>query len=187
MMNSSTAGRRFFAAVALVAPIFAVQGLRVVFGPSAGPAFSTASATPAAPDPALGASAAAPVLTDAQQRTARWLDSLGRESVVRSPMQPAPALPVVAAPAPRTDAAAPVTPSVPAALHPKAELTLNAVMGSKTTELAMISGRVCRVGTVIEPGWTVTVIDAKTQIVTIQGPEGVKVELRTPETKPAAE
>lgn len=166
---------RFLTAAALVTPVLAVQGLRLILGPSAGPATSSAGVVQPPPAvPQTDAPAQKP-LTDQQKHAARWAAALDRTKSVTSPM-----LHVIARPAdPVPTNITITTPDNHAAgpIRPIADLSLGAIMGSPESALALIGGKVRRVGAQVEPGWTIKAISVRDQTVLIEGPGGATVEL----------
>ncbi len=189
MIESLTNPRRLVTAGALVAPLVGVQIIRLFFGSSAGPSMSAAATMmPSSTEPPMQ-TAIAPAISAHDRSVAEWLNTLSRADKLESPMEFVPVLPVDA----RPTAAAPAEPApvikqgedtIPAAMRLPVNLTLGAILGSNETALAMIGGKVRRVGDTLFPGWTVTSISPREQTVTITGPNDATIEL-TPERRPA--
>jgi hypothetical protein len=172
---------------ALIAPILVVQLVRIGFGPGAGPAMSAAAV--GMPDASLQSTEAAQKpsapLTAQDRTVAAWIAKLQRPDAVKSPME------FIAAPEPEPVASTqePVAPAVqitqgdttiPVAMRVPVDLTLGAIMGSSDSALALIGGKVRRVGDTIYPGWNITSINPREQTVTITGPEDAVINLSNP-------
>lgn len=178
--NSNPGLQRLLPAIALVAPVLAVQFFRSVLGAGADVAASNAGQAPMT-DPAAAAAIETPTapVTAEQKRAVAWLASLNRQDPARSPMDHPKVASDTPPPAPSLEPDAPTTKPAPAdAPHPKSDITLGAIMGSSRGSLASIGGRIFRVGEQLEAGWTIEAIDPKLQIVTLAGPDKAKIELK---------
>ncbi len=183
MLNLDTRTKSKLAWVAmLLAPVVAVQGVRTMFGVSATP--SSASAAGIGPQPLL---AGAPVpepertLTPAQAAARTWLLSRSRTLQPRSPMD-RPDPPMVA---PEPVSAAEPTPApkpAQAVETPLPTMNLTAMIASSSDNqpMTMINHKAYRIGDAITPLWKVAGIDTKKRVVTLQGPDNRRVELRPP-------
>lgn len=182
-LDSRTRSRLVWAAT-LLAPVFAVQGVRLAL--DAAPAVASAAPTPAAA-PAAAAPTAARPLSPAQRAALEWTKARREGSLLRSPMDrpddapPPPVVQVAAPAAPEAAAKAdkPETPPADAALH---GLSLTALIagGPDALPMAVINRRFYREGEPVGPGWTLAAIDARRGSITLAGPEGRRMELATP-------
>ncbi len=183
MMSRLTSSSRLMTAGALIAPILVVQLVRVGLGPGAGPAMSAAAV--GTPDQSTDAAQKPIAPLTAQDRTlATWIAKLQRPDAIKSPMEFIPAPESVAAAeepvaVPRVEISQGDN-TIPAATRVPVDLTLGAIMGSSESALAMIGGKVRRVGDTIYPGWTITSINPREQTVTITGPEDAVINLSNP-------
>lgn len=183
MLNLDTRTKSKLAWVAmLLAPVVAVQGVRTMFGVSATPSSASAAGIGSQPLP-VGAAAPEPerALTPAQAAARTWLLSRSRTLQPRSPMD-RPDPPVVA---PEPVAAAEPTP-VPQPSRPMEvplptmNLTAMIASSSDNQPMTMINHRAYRIGDSVTPLWKVFAIDTKRRVVTLQGPDDRRVELRPP-------
>jgi hypothetical protein len=158
--------QRLWTAGALLAPVLISMAARGVL--QAGPRESPAAVAVAAVVPELAAGAAEPVakaLTGDQVKAARWLAGVERARADRSPMlhAEAPAVPAASASAPA--AVVVVDETLP-------KVTLTAVLSREGREIALLNGRMHRVGDEVLPGWTVESIDSRGVSVTLKSREG---------------
>lgn len=156
-----TTRRRLHAGATAAAPVLALGLLRLLTdaGPRAAPA---ATGEPEQADPTPAVATTSPV-NAAQRRAMEWLRS--RPAVtVGSPMDHPPA----AAPVERDAAPAAAQPAVVEEVRP----AVTAIVGRGATARALVNGKVLGVGDEVSPGWRVTGIDAREQVVEITGPEG---------------
>ncbi|MGQ0627526.1 MAG: hypothetical protein ACT4PL_05420 [Phycisphaerales bacterium] len=176
-MNTSGMDKRtratLIAAATFLAPAVAVQAFRV----TAGWTPTAVVATPTAPtEPAPVAPAVRPLSAD-QQRLAEYLRQEEGESVIERL-----ASPMDAAPAPAVATISPDRPIIvvrdETPTKPAGELRLGGIMGTGESALAMVNGKVRRIGDEIEPGWRLTAIDAQAFTLTLTGPEGVEFIIR---------
>ncbi|MBX9737471.1 MAG: hypothetical protein K2X32_11150 [Phycisphaerales bacterium] len=186
MISRLTSSPRLMTAGALIAPILVVQLVRIGFGPGAGPAMSTAAV--GMPDASVQSTEAAQKpsapLTAQDRTVAAWIAKLQRPDAIKSPMEFIPAPESVAATqepveVPRVQISQGDT-TIPVAMRVPVDLTLGAIMGSSDSALALIGGKVRRVGDTIYPGWTITSINPREQTVTITGPEDAVINLSSP-------
>jgi hypothetical protein len=134
---------------------------------------------PAAPDanPAsvtVPVAAPAPKATPHQVRAREWADAQPVGPRLTSPLDH----PVAAAPAPVATHVepepAPVVPD-PEPVNvadPLSGLRLTALLGGRTGSLAMIDGKIFRVGDEVRPGCTLKSIDAKADRIEVSRPDG---------------
>ncbi|MDX2115860.1 MAG: hypothetical protein SFZ24_09630 [Planctomycetota bacterium] len=171
-------------AAALAGPPIVVLLLRasLTIGPS--PA-TAALPAPAAP-PALQA-ATEPALTPEQKAALGWIAEQSADVVTRSPMNHPPA---IAAEQPAEQAPAePAARPAPAGQPPRFVATT--IMAGPRGGVAVINGRVYRVGESPAPGWRVESIDAGSSTVELTGPDGQTATCtpqprRSPLTRPAS-
>lgn len=184
MIESLTNPRRLITAGALLAPLLGVQLVRLCFGAGAGPASSAAASIMPHGQDAPASIAIAPSVSAQDRTVADWLAKLSRSGKLESPMEFVPVIAVAAQATPAFPSEpAPVikqgSDSTPVTTRLPVNLTLGAVMGSSDAALAMIGGKVRRVGDSILPGWIVASINPREQSVVIHGPEGAVIELKT--------
>lgn len=176
--------QRLLAVAALLAPVLLAQATRHLLRGDLSAA-SASTAAPAQPAP----QSAAPDLSPAQQTALAYVHarSLSRRDAAYTPiLSPMDHLPA------RADEHAPAlahepepAPSViqrddPAAQLPRGPLALTSVMTAPDEPggaLAVINGRVMRVGDLVEPGWTIHAIDRSDLRVRLLGPAGQTVSL----------
>jgi hypothetical protein len=149
---------------ALAAPAAVVGFLHTALGPA-----------PVPPDPrdggALPVSTTTTPSTPEQARAAEWLSSLNFDALLPSPLDhPAPAV-QREEPSPSPTFIEPEPEAAPGA-DPLAGLKLKAVLGSQNGSMAMINGRIFRVGDEVRPGCKVLSVDAHANRVEIQRPDG---------------
>lgn len=163
--------QRLWTAGALLAPVLISMAARAVL--QSGPRESPAAVTVAAvvPEPMLTAEPVAKALTGDQVKAGRWLASVERARAERSPMLHAEAPAVPAA------ASAPVPVLVVDETLPK--MTLTAVLSREGQEIALLNGRMHRVGDEVLPGWTVESIDSRGVSVTMRSREGRSMVVET--------
>jgi hypothetical protein len=183
MLNLDSRARRKLTFLGvLLTPVIAVQGVRVFFASSAGPASASAAtaqpgATPAPVAPSALASAPFRDPTAPQKAATAYLESLVLAPDLRSPFDrpdPAPTMqitPSAVQPAP--------APEAPAA-EPVPRMAISGIIASAGSGIVSINHRLYRVGDEIAKGWTVTRIDAKQRLVRITHADGRQIEL-TPE------
>lgn len=165
----------------LLAPVVAVQGVRTMFGVSATPSSASAAAIGPQPLP-LGTPTPEPerALTPAQLAARTWLLSRNRTLQPRSPMdRPDPA---VVAPEPIVaKEPTPPPPARPAELAlPTMNLTAMIASSSDNQPMTMINHKAYRIGDAVTPLWKVSGIDTRKRVVTLEGPDKRRVELRPP-------
>lgn len=163
MTFSKNARFRFIVVAALLAPGALVQGFRFLSGASLSAV--SAAITPATA-PVLVPPTPAAELTPEQKRAIEWLALRRGESVVRSPMDH-PTVAVEPEPEPE------VTPEVIEKPDPFAGLVVTSIMiGGDQQPMAVINGRVQRVGDVIRGAWTISEIDRIECLVRFTNTEG---------------
>ncbi len=184
MIRRLASHRRLLEVGALAAPILIVQAMGYLF--AAGPAPAPAAGPPTTETPAEPIAAGAPAkLTDEQARAADWLAKrppLGDlhspfDARANSPPPPPPvtnpSTPVVTPPDPRGDPKPP-----PRQLAPP-PMRLTAIIVSNDLRMAVIDGKVLRVGQEVAPGWIVSDINARGDLVKVTGSDGQTIELRS--------
>lgn len=138
------------------APVLVLALVRAVGGstPASAPAATTAAPTAPAPHDTF---------TPAQQKALEFAARIKRV-VQASPMDH---LPPEARTSPETKPVEPVR-------NPEATRTpvVTAIIGSGERARALIDGRVYGIGDELQPGWTVSGIDARSQAVTLNGANG---------------
>lgn len=154
---------------ALVAPVLLVMGVRMIL--QTGPAVSFAEPAPAPDDgpPTPASPRPRPALSDADRALLAWEAAQVEVPARGSPMAPG-RIPVPAPPEPQEAPAAPATPNEEPA---RPALKLSAVMGSGDNAIAVIDGRMRRVGDAVAPGYVIRRIESRAGIVTIAGPGGI--------------
>jgi hypothetical protein len=173
-------------ALALLAPVLLVQGVRTIFG-AGGP--SVSAAAPAATDQSPEPLAPVVRLTPQQARALDWARQRAGQAPLVSPLQRAQPAPVTTpepdtarAPEP-TDAPAPdfqgpqatlPEPQVPEQLT---RLRFTGFATLKSGPIAAINGRPHRVGDTVITGWTIEAIDTDKRVVTLRSADGLLVEL----------
>lgn len=171
-MKLSRLARRRLSTTALAAgPVALIVLVRAMAGsgPTAAPAAHPAPSPLAAPAPALPDAPVAAPGTAAQQKALAWARS---HSGVRaaSPMDH-----------PKAEAAVAVdespTRATPVGSSPERTPVVSAIVRRGDSAKALIDGKVVGIGDEVMPGWVVSAIDVREQIVTISGPEGTQREL----------
>ncbi len=162
----------------LLAPVLAVQGVRVGFGRAAAPAGASAAAVqPAAASPVAAEPEKA--LTAGQSKAKNWLGSHTRTLHGRSPMDRADPAPVevVAVPSVPNEPAKPA--SVPVVEGQPKGLVVTGMIAGGTDGLSLtsINHHVYRIGDTVTGSWKVSAIDTRKRLVTLTGPEGLEMEL----------
>ena len=161
----------------LLAPVLAVQGVRVGFGRAAAPAGASAAAQPAVASPVAAEPEKA--LTAAQSKAKNWLGSHTRTLHGRSPMDRADPTPVevAAGPSGPSDAEKPASAPVVEG-QPKGLVVTGMIAGgTERLSLASINHRVYRIGDTVTGSWKVSAIDTRKRLVTLTGPEGLEMGL----------
>jgi hypothetical protein len=184
MLNLDSRARRKLAFLGvLLTPVLAVQGVRVFFVSSAGPASASAATAQPSTTPALIApTPAAPVPvkepSTPQKAAMTYLESLVLAPDLRSPFdRPDPVSTLTIAPAAETPAPTPAAPTA----EPVPRMTVSGIIASAGSGIVSINHHLYRVGDEIAKGWTVTRIDAKQRMVRITHADGRQIEL-TPDT-----
>ncbi len=174
-MNISKRTRdRLLLGAVMLGPVAGVLSIRAAAGLE--PRNSAAASTAAAAVQAAGVPASLVLRAD-QKAALAYVKARPMPKVDRSPMH-APAAP------PRTDQEAPeaaraappaadVSPDAPA-------MTLSTIFTSSNAALAIINGKVHRVGDRVSGDWTVRSIDGPGMTVVVAGPDGREVRLTTP-------
>jgi hypothetical protein len=161
----------------LLAPVVAVQGLRLLVGGSTSKASAATTPAPAAPPGLVGPMPEASKLSPAQTKAVNWLLSRKQVLGVRSPMD----YPDTDVPHPAMQTqtiSAPVT--AQPAVRPPATMTINALLsgGRVDNTIVSINHKLYHVGDEIVPRWTIHAIDGRNRTVTIDGPEGQSITLK---------
>jgi len=171
-----TVGTKHFIGIDLAviaAPAALVLGARVMFSPA--PAVSAAGAEATAP--VVIPAAATKKVRPEQERAAEWIRAMGNLEGIRSPMAHPIPKPVVVIVQPEPDKHETVpTPEAPKA-SPIAGLKLTGVLGSSEGNLAVLNGKVYKIGMAVRPGVTLTAIDARTNTITFTLADGTELKL----------
>lgn len=169
-------------ACALLAPVLAVQLVRVVSG-GLGPTAASAGVTPNAgetPGMSVPVAPALPKLNERQSNALAWIKQQQSLPMAGSPLvrvRSRPAAPVTAqTPVPEVipEPARPVEPTVPVELT-KLELTSLLRLGDEAR--VSINGRLHRQGDEIVPGWVISEVNLIGRRVTLKNDAGVEVYL----------
>lgn|GEM_PF-3405691 len=169
---------------ALVAPVVAVQGVRLLLGTGGPTQVSAATGQVSAPAAPVAVPAAQETLTPKQLALAAWLqqqrDVVVKHSPLARPLPPAlptqsPAMTVVPAPNVEQPVEA-ATAQIPEAIR---ALKLSGLARSTTTGAAraIINGRAVPVGERVVAGWVLTEIDIEARRLTLRGPDGLEIYL----------
>lgn len=168
-------------ALALLAPVILVQGVRTIFG-AGGPAVSAAAPAPTDPNPAP----AAPVvrLTPQQARALEWVQQRASQAPLVSPLHRAQPEPVEPPPAPEVRVVEPANLDTPTASEPTPQvpeqltrLRFTGFASLKSGPIAAINGRPHRVGDTVIAGWIIQAIDTDKRVITLLSADGLQVEL----------
>ncbi len=165
---SLTDARRFAPVGAILAPILLVMAIRGLLG-----GVSQAPAAPTAATHALGVPQDVLLhASDEQRRAAEWSRRHTRVESGASPME-------------RIEAPAATIPaSVPSVLPEQAQtvptpesspldsLKLTSIIGRDQTGLVAANGHVHRFGEELEPGWKITMIDARARVIDVTNSSG---------------
>ncbi|MBY0308550.1 MAG: hypothetical protein K2Q09_07395 [Phycisphaerales bacterium] len=175
------------AALALVAPIIIVQGVRLLLG--AGPHQAGAMVLPGGPQPAPTAAVPSPngtalALTPAQRAAVTFLrEQRTQITVFDTPFNHL--APRAAAVQTGPVITTPTDPGTETVIPPEVRsLSLGAVMRNDQGAYAVISGRVRAVGEAVVPGWKLAAIDPDHRRVTLTADDGTTVTLSN-EQEPA--
>lgn len=172
------ARRRLLWTLTLVAPLAAVQAVRLLEGggPAAAPAAtveSTGVGSDPAANPALAALPPAAPLTPAQRQALEFLQVYKLPERLRSPMDsPKPAPPATVAPE--------VHVPLPSTGPDPSRLVVTAIVGIDGGAVAVIGNKPVRVGDEVLPGWRLRSIDARGRTVLLGNDEGETVMLAPP-------
>jgi hypothetical protein len=164
MTTPSQRRARVLGAVALLAPFMIVQAGR--FLGETGLQTSNAGVSSATPENPGGAPLAP--ATSQQQRAVEWSVANASPRTERSPLRApsAPPAPIALPQAP------PDTPPAPPEDMLLASLHLNALMGQESTGVAVVNGKLHRIGEEVAAGWTLKLISARDRFVELEGPDG---------------
>jgi hypothetical protein len=158
---------RLVALGALLGPVAALWGMKLVVG--GGPAEAPAAIASVSAEPQ--ASALPPARGESQLRAEEYLAGWVMPPGVRSPMNhpPAPVEPVPEAVMP--------PPALVASKEPAPAFAVNTIFATPAGGMATINGKVRRVGDALANGWKVESVDVKGRVVHLSGPGGATMEL----------
>jgi len=164
MTRGSREPGRLLSLAAILAPLGAVIVARALVG--GGPAQAPAAELelPTLPTVGLVSAPATPSLTPEQVAAAEYLSSAqlsGHGSPMAKPVAPK-IEPVVEVR---------VTPPTPK-VDPTDDLGLSSVMGKGQRAVALISGRIYRIGDEVREGWTLTAVDVQSRTATLTHGDG---------------